>query len=257
MKIAVGPAWQSPFVWTRFAETALNLQHPPGTEVQWIFGKGWCPARRHMDLCEKALQWGADLIVFLGADQVYSPDLLQRLYTRFQQGYGVVSAPVPCRGYFSWNNGMKPFQPMAWRWNTQKGPVDTRKYRGQHLDPEMIEIVPLTGQMERVNFIGSGVLMFPAMLLHSLKKPWFKETVNPETWQRFANQDCVFVWRLQTEGACPVWLDTSITDVRHIHPFEIDHSFQDRFLDWMEPGVGDPMIAQFEDVAPVVQSTYE
>ena len=253
MKIALGPAWASPFVWTRFTETALNLKAPEGTELKWIFGKGWCPARRHADLCEKALAWGADLIVFLGADQVYPDDLLQRLFTRFLTGYVVVSAPIPCRGYFEWNRGMKPFQPMAWRW---RGQVDTRKYRGQHLDPEMLEIVPMTGQMERVNFIGSGVLMFPASLLFQLKRPWFKETIDSETFQRFANQDCVFVWRLQEEAGVFCWVDTSITDVKHIHPFEIDHTFQDRFDDWMHPGGGgDPSIIQFDPVvARVVQS---
>ncbi len=251
MKIACGPAWASPFVWTRFTETALNLRHPSGTTVKWIFGKGWCPARRHADLCEKALNWGADLIVFLGADQVYPDDLLERLISRFQQGYAVVSAPIPCRGYFEWNRGMKPFQPMAWRWTPN---VDTRKYRGQHLDPEMIEIVPMTGEMERVNFIGSGVLMFPAQILSQLKRPWFKETIDPETFQRFANQDCVFVWRLQEELGMFCWVDTSIDDVKHIHPFEIDRSFQDRFDDWMTPeGGGDPSIIQFNPA--VVQST--
>lgn len=253
-KIAVGPAWASPFVWTKFTESALNIRHPAGCEVQWIFGTGWCPARRHTDLCEKALAWGADYIVFAGADQVYEPDLLERLMARHREGYEVISALVPARGYFAWNEGMRPFQPMAWRFKSVdpvNGKVPIRAYRGQALDPNMIEVIrPEDGPVQRVNFIGSGVLMFHRDHLLSLARPWFKENVDPITYQRHASMDCVFVWRLQQEAGANVWVDTTI-QVKHLHPFEIDRTYSDRFADYMTPGVGPGDISRFQPVTGV------
>jgi len=239
-KLAVGPAWASPFVWTKFTESALNLEHPEGWDVKWFFGKGWCPARRHIDLCEQALGWGADLICFAGADQVYPTDTLVRLVNRITQGYDVVGAMVPARGYIEWMD-MKPFQPMAWRF---KRGLPPRIFRGYSKDKDMVEIItPADGEMQQVQFMGSGVLMFPSILLAYLKRPWFFETVQRETYTRFANQDVNFVWRLQEEALAKVWVDTTIK-VGHIHSFVIDETFQDRFPDWTT-GHGDPEIAKY------------
>lgn len=252
-KLAVGVAWTSPFIWSRFTETALNLTHPEGYEVKWFFGMGWCPARRHTDFVEKALAWGADLILLLGADQVYESDCITRLVGRFHEGYPVVVAAPPCRGYMDWNGGMKPFQPMVWRFTPvqpdENGHVKVRQYRGQKLDPDMIEIVDVsTGpEMQKVNFIGSGVLLYHRDHVLSLKKPWFFETIDPETYERQAIMDINFIWRLQTEAGAMVWLDRTIK-VKHIHPFEIDDTFQNRFLDWMVPGVGPKDIMRFSQM---------
>src|SRR3990167_1115271 len=203
MKLAVGPAWGSPFIWTSAVEAMLDMAHPDGWDVRWFFGKGWCPARRHTDLCEKALTWGADVLCFVGADQIHPPDLLPRLVARHAQGYEVVGALVPARGYIEWMD-MKPFQPMAWRLK-----------RG-----------------------------LPTVLLKYLKRPWFFETVQNDTYVRYANQDVNFVWRLQQEAQAKVWVDTTI-QVGHLHPFVIDGTFQERFADWATPGVGEPDIAKF------------
>lgn len=257
VKLAVGPAWTSPFVWTKFTESALNLQHPDGVEVRWIFGQGWSPARRHTDLCEKALAWGADFIGFLGADQVYQPDLLLRLWANVQKGYCPISAMIPTRGYLDWNKGMKPFQPMAWRFKSQNTPHATPiVYRGQHIDGDKIELVPADGTVQRIDFIGSGVFLFHRDQLLALPRPWFQEKIDPITYERHASMDTMFMWRLAWEAGCLIWCDTSIK-VGHLHAFTIDETFQDRFADWATPGVGDPDIARFENIAPVVQSTHE
>ena len=253
MKLAIGSAWSSPFIWTRFTESALNLQQPPGYETKWFFGQGWCPARRHTDICERALEWGADLILFAGCDQVYDPDTLVRLVNRFNEGYEVVAALVPARGYFDWNREMRPFQPMAWRFKSQQpvnGRVVVRPYRGQALDADMIEVIrPEDGPIQRVNFIGSGVLLFHRDHLLSLQRPWFVENIDPVTYERHASMDCVFVWRLQTEASANVYVDTTI-DVKHINAFLIDRTFSDRFADWATPGVGDPSITRFKSAVP-------
>lgn len=244
MKLAVGPAWGSPFIWTRAVEAMLNMAHPDGWDVRWFFGKGWCPARRHTDLCEQAVKWGADLICFVGADQVHPLDMLPRLVNRYQQGYEVIGALVPARGYIEWME-MKPFQPMAWRLKRNLPP---RVFRGYSLDKDMVEIInPAEGAMQQVNWLGSGVLLFPTVLLKYIKRPWFFETVQRDTYIRYANQDVNFVWRLQQEAGAKVWVDTTI-QVKHLQTFEIDETFSDRFADWRTPGVGDPDITKFEAV---------
>jgi hypothetical protein len=113
MKLGVCWIWGSPFVWTRSVESMLGLRHPAGVEVR-SSAAGWGPAKRHINACEKAMAWGADLILILGADQVYEPDLLERLGRGSGQGYEVVAAMVPTRGYLGWQD-MQPFQKMAWR----------------------------------------------------------------------------------------------------------------------------------------------
>ena len=248
-KLAVGYPWSSPFTWTAFTDHLPNLQRPDGYEVRFFRGAGWCPARRHIDICEKALDWGADLILIIGSDQVHPEDMLVRLVNRHdREGFEVVSALVPARGYVGWQD-MKPFQPMAWRFQrtTASDPrvIQLREYRSMALDGDMMEVIdPAAGDVQQVNFIGSGVLMFERDHLLSLEKPWFMETIDRDTYNRTANMDCTFVWRLQQEAHAKVWVDTTIK-VKHLHAFEIDDSYQDRFDDWMRPGGGDPAICRY------------
>jgi hypothetical protein len=246
MKLGVCYPWSSPFTFTAFTDSALNLRHPEGCEVRFFRGLGWCPAKRHIDMCQKAVDWGADLICIIGTDQAYDDDLLVRLVSRFDAGYEVVSALVPARGFVGWQP-MKPFQPMAWRFKPRN---EYRQYLGLFESSDMLEVVGRNTpheEMERINFIGSGVLMFHRDHLLSLKKPWFYEKVDPETMTRLACMDTVFVWRLQQEAHATVWVDTTIK-VRHAHVFQIDDSFQRRFEDWAEPGMGDETICAYKRI---------
>ncbi len=248
MKLAVGYPWSSPFVYTEFTDSTLNMEHPEGCEVKYFRGVGWCPARRHIDLCEQALKWGADLICIIGADQVHPPDMLERLVRRFHEGYELVAALVPVRGYVGWQD-MKPFQSMAWRLktNSETGNMDTGCYHGMDVDADKIHVVTRAdGDIVKANFIGSGVLLFHRDHLLSLKKPWFKETIIEESQKRIANMDCTFVWRLQNEGGAFLWVDTTI-EVKHLQIFPIDDSYSERFSDWARPGVGDPEICVFKE----------
>ena len=239
LKLGVAVIWESPFMYSDCVDTLLDLDRPEDCDVKFTRGRGWSPACRHNNACEKLLHWGADLILILGADQVYEPDLLTRLVARFRQGYEVVSALVPCRGHISWMP-MKPFQPMAYRFKynqeLEAEGIKNRPYRGMHVDAELIKIIKREdGDMQLINFIGSGVLMFHRDHLLALKRPWFKESVEPDgptsNYRRWASMDTVFVWRLQHEGHARVYCDTTI-NVRHLNIFPVDDSFQDRFLDW-------------------------
>lgn len=250
-KLAVGYPWSSPFAWTGFTEHLPNLQRPDGYDVRFFRGTGWCPARRHIDICEQAIAWGADLILIIGADQVHPEDMLPRLVTRHNEGYEVISALVPARGFVGWQD-MKPFQPMAWRFQRTSADdpkvVSLREYRGMAEDGDMMEVIdPSAGDVQQVNFIGSGVLMFERAHLEALSKPWFMETIDRESYNRLANMDCTFVWRLQMEAHAKVWVDTTIK-VKHLHAFPIDDTYSERFADWQRPGVGDPAICRYGDV---------
>lgn len=229
-KLAVGFPWDSPFMYSETAENLMNLQEPENFEVRLIRGKGWCPAKRHVDLCEKAIEWGADLICIVGADQIHPEDMLVRLVRRFMEGYEVVGAIVPTRGFIDFQP-MKPFERIAWRMKDIMKMETGRPFRGLRHDPDMVHAVrPVDGGMQRVNFIGSGVLMFHRDHLLSLEKPWFRETVVDDSYNRIANMDCSFVYRLQTEAFATVWVDTSI-DVKHLSIFPIDDTYPERFAD--------------------------
>ena len=214
----------------------FRMRYPVGYNVDFFNGTGWGPARRHLDACTQALNWGADWILILGADQVYPPDLLERLMARIENGspdgsrVEVISAMVPTRGYLGrWD--MKPFQPMAWRLKSNGlSPVGWTD-----ADKEVVRRED--GDLQRIDFIGSGVLLFHRDHILSLKKPWFFETIDHETQIRTANMDAWFVWRLHAEAGAQVWCDTTIM-VKHTTDMDVDESFQDRFSDYAEPGVG-------------------
>lgn len=238
-KLAVCWIWGSPFVWTRSVESMLGLRHPEGVEVQFFRGSGWGPAKRHINACEKAMAWGADMIVIIGADQVYEPDMLERLVARVRNdGCEVVAALVPTRGYLGWND-MKPFQKMAWR-------LKSEGLRAISWCADALEVIdPKAGDLQRIDFIGSGVILFHREHLEALQRPWFAEVIDPETQNRTACMDTRFCYRLHDEADAQVWVDTTI-EVKHLHAFEIDDSYSERFADWMTPGVGPSDICQFK-----------
>jgi len=243
LKLAVCTPWSSPFMFTRYVDAQLNLQYPEGYDVRFFRGQGWCPARRHIDMCEKALNWGADLICITGADQEHPEDMLQRLVARFNEGYEVISALVPARGYVGWQD-MQPFQRMAWRFKKRPSNSLSLCNALTQENPDVEVINPADGDVQEINFIGSGVLMFHRDHLLSLKQPWFSETFNPNTMERLACMDTGFVWRLQTEAWAHVYVDTTI-EVHHDHIFSIDHTYSERFADWAKPGTGDPAVCIF------------
>jgi len=255
MKLAVCYPWSSPFMFTGFVESTLKLKRPEGFEVDFFRGAGWCPAKRHLVACEEALEWGADLICIIGADQVHPPDMLVRLVDRWKEGYEVVSCLVPARGYVEWQP-MEPFQPMAYRFktNTELGEtgikdIQYRNYENMEESGRLLHVVTRADAdengMARCQFIGSGVLMFERDHILALEKPWFYETYEHETQTRLACMDSKFVWRLQLEAGAKLWIDTTIL-VRHAHVFEIDDSFSERFADWTNKEVADRKICNYK-----------
>ena len=243
MKLGVFIPWTSPFMFSRCVDSVWNLQRPPDVEIRFFRGKGWCSARRHADGCEQAIAWGADIILCLGADQTYPEDLIQRLLARHYETNGdAIAALVPFRGYMG-TQPMEVFQPLAWRIKSDDG----RAYRGMDKDPEMLhQIKSEDGDLQEVNVIGSGVLMFRKEHLLALKKPWFFEQVDRESYRLTGDMDAMFVWRLQVEAHVKIWVDTTIK-VEHLNIFPIDETYQNRFSDWKDGG-GDPEICRYPKI---------
>jgi hypothetical protein len=248
LKLALVTPWSSPFIWKKFAlnlaKMLTNFKRDKW-ELEFFMGNGVDPAARHIDMILQGLDWGADLICIIGADQIHPVDMLDRLIDRWLETQGgVISALVPFRGYVSWQN-MRPFQPMGWRIvNPEPG---VREFRNYTEDEDMFEpIDPEAGDLQRVDVIGSGVLLFHRDDILALEPPWFYYKVDPVTMARVADMDTKFVWRLRSEAQSQVWVDTTIK-VSHIHDFEIDESFQHRFDDWITPGAGDADIFKTQE----------
>lgn len=236
LRLAIGVPWYSEFVWTRFTKTALNLKTPDDCEVEWFFPlrDGWCAARRHNDCLEQARLWNADLILILGADQTYQPDMLQKLVKHHRNGCDVVVASVPIRGYVAGQN-TKPFGTICWRPKPdQNGNMVVKKNMTQD-DVEYIG--PEHGDLVQVFGCGSGVILFPSEGLVNVPPPWFSEIPMAPTFERRSCADWPFVDRLLKNNGYKMWCDTTIK-VGHIHPFVIDETFPDRFPDWAD-GKGD------------------
>lgn len=227
-KIAVCTAWGSPFCWTHAAYNMANLTRPEGVEVIYLPGFGWCPARRHMDGVERAMEWGATHICFLGPDQMHPMDILVKFTKHIENGWPAVAARVPARG---WVKGLedKPFCKIAYKWK--------KEYEGNVKKPQMdhdcLELIKEEdGPLQEIVVIGSGALMFSVDLLKRMKKPWFIEFIKDDgSFDRHVHMDTKFTWRLVNEAGGRILCDLTI-DIIHLDVFPIDESFGERFKDW-------------------------
>lgn len=114
------------------------------------------------------------------------------------------------------------------------------EYKGWEKSSDMVEIIqPADADLQRVDFIGSGVLLFPVDDLHMIPKPWFGEKFVRETMQRQASMDTRFVWELKAHAGAQIWVDTTLK-IGHLNDMEIDDTYQHRFTreDWKEQGYG-------------------
>lgn len=243
MKIAVGYPWSLEHIYTRFTESALNLQKPDGCEVKFVRGRGWCSARRHNHICEQALEWGADLLCILGADQTYPADMLIKMVGRIKAGCGAISALVPMRGMIAKQDG-KPFQLVGWRLRKESDSPTKLFTKLDHNDFEQVT-QQTHGDLVQVHAIGTGALMFPAKALEAISPPWFMEKPQYPSFERDQCCDLPFIIRLQAEGKLDIWCDTTIK-VKHLNVFEVDETYSERFKDWLDGG-GDPNICVYGD----------
>ncbi len=228
-KIAVCTAWGSPFSWTHAAYNMMNLERPKGVEVKYIPGFGRDPGRRHTWGVEKALEWGASHVCFLGADQMHDLDILVKFCKHIEDGWPMVTALVPIRSWVNYKGADKPFMRLAWKWKEsaiQNGLTDA-KFHADYLDI----IDPKDGDLQEAVVVGSGALIFDMALINALEKPWFREAEPDENGWKPATMDTTFCWRLVREVGGRMLADCSIKVV-HLDVFPIDETFSERFADF-------------------------
>lgn len=210
-KLCIGWPWEPPMIWTKVMDNFLSLERPQNSF--WVRGEGWCPARRHIDICEKGQEAGASHILILGSDQIHPIDIIPRLIKRVEEDKcDVISASIPANG----NVGkLRWFQRTGW---VKDG------YETAILNPSK-------GELQEIATIGSGVLMFPTVALDSMPQPWFRDFCDPETLKFKGMTDTEFVTALAWSNKMKIWVDTTI-EVRHLIPMEVDNTFEERFNDW-------------------------
>lgn len=218
-----------PTVFTVAFASMVNIEAPDDCKVRWFRGVGWCQARRRTHACEQALDWGADLIVQLDVDQIYEPDVLKRLVARFDEGYRIIAAMVPGRGFVKASK-TKPFQRLAWK--AADG--------GRSYEP----ITSADGEVVEAEFPTSACVLFAAKDLKRLPRPWYYFKYEPSNWRIVAGEDGTFFVRMAQLGV-KAFVDTTIK-VKHAHVFEIDETFSDRFADWADEGVGEAAICRYD-----------
>ncbi len=173
--------------------------------------------------------------------------MLPRLVARYQETGGIIGALVPFRGFVDWNDDMRPFQPLAWRLEAE----NTLDANGHLQITEARHVVRREdGDLQRAHMIGTGVTLFHRDVYLALKEPRFYERIDPQTFHRVADMDSRFLSRLQTEGGAALYIDTTI-QVKHLHIFDIDDSYQERFADWADPATdSDRTICRFRAELP-------
>jgi hypothetical protein len=211
MKLACVVPWMSPFLWAKPVPAFLNLRYPPEVDYRWFMPSGWCSARRKTAGVEQALEWGADYIWFVDADQLVEPDTLERLWGHVKVGRCPVGALQPARGYFPQFKGSKPFQPLCW------------DAAGEPFTPTVVG---------RVIYGPLNCFLIQAAIFQTLRRPWFSERFNVTTMARLSSLDQHFTKKLWDAGT-PLWIDPTIRP-RHMDAVPLDWSFQDRFDDLME-----------------------
>ena len=229
-KIAVCTAWGSPFSWTHSDYNLMNLARPEGVAVRYFPGFGRDPGRRHMYGVEKALEWNASHICFLGADQLHDEDILVKFTKHITDGWAAVTAWIPSRSQIDLNGdgNYTPFPRCAWKWKRNgKENIMSPRMNFDYLEPIKEE----DGPLQEVVVIGSGAFMFCSSLLGVLEKPWFREKEADDNGNRPAVMDTGFVWRLSTQLGVRILLDLTIK-VYHLDVFPIDETFTERFKDW-------------------------
>ena len=145
--------------------------------------------------------------------------MIPRLIARIEQdGCNVITALVPTNGH---TDKVKHFQKCAWVQNKSG-----KLFEWDLIDP--------TEDLMRITGIGSGVLLFPVTALFRMKKPWFIEHFDEQTYERIHCMDTEFVHRLEIDAGLELWVDTTIK-VKHLIPFAVDDTYVERFDDWNTP----------------------
>jgi hypothetical protein len=212
-KIVIGTPWVSAFMHTRWVDAALKLRPPSGCSIEWIRGLGWCDARRIHYIIEHALEADADLVAFLDGDVIVPPEWLETMTKHMETGIRAVASVVPMRGRAHEQNA--PFEGMAWNVVGEK----------------LVQIDPRDG-LQTAQYVSLGAAMFDASIFREEDRLW--------TWHEYdvhlgykavgSTADSILMKNIQKRGI-QIYADPSMA-VGHLHTFEIDQTFGERFPEW-------------------------
>lgn len=229
-KLAVIVPWDSPFVFTAFAFNIANMERPDGYVVNFFMGSGFCPAARHNDGIAKAQQWGADIIMFDGADHLCDLKILKKMLKSMESnGVPIVQASPPSRGVCDGVDGA--FKRISYK---IKKPVYGEYPVIGNKEKDTLETVPTDQGPQVVHVCGTGNIMFDASILEQLERPYFVEFIgNKELFTRIPVMDSNFVSNITINKGIPMVYEPDI-EITHLDVFAIDKTYQDRFSDKAE-----------------------
>jgi len=222
-KIGIVIPWDSPFMFMPNAFNMLNWERPEGYELNFFSGRGWCPAAKHNDGVEQAQEWGADFIMFNGGDHLCPKDIVPKMLKRIDEGWDMVLGVVPSRGVCGWLGF--PFMGFAYKVLKEFDPEDYL-----NVPNDAIEIVVDVDPPQEIHIAGTGNILMKAEILDKLKKPYFKEYFDKDTYKRYPIQDSQFVYRCTKKANAKLLFDPDI-EIAHLDVFGIDRTYRERFKD--------------------------
>jgi len=160
-----------------------------GNHMQVFCSRSSMLPRQRQELCEDALEWGADWILFLDSDQLFPANTAHRL---MQHGKEVVACNIP----------------------TKLLPPHTNPSACQP-DPENAEggvFVYTTADkkgLEKVYRVGCGIMMLRASVFKDMPKPWFNFDYH-EGRNQFMGEDWWLCRQLERKGI-DIWIDHDLS----------------------------------------------
>lgn len=225
VKIGIVVPWDSPFIWTATMFNMLNWERPENSDVRVFMGSGWCPASRHNDGVAKALEWGADLVMFNGGDHLCPFDILVRMVARLGEGWDIIHAMPPSRGVVGVDG--TPFKSISYK---VVGPLP-KDGAILHASPSSIQVISAKDEPQETHISGTGNILMKAVIFDGLQKPYFEEEIKKDgKYGRYCVQDSRFVYRCTIEAGARMFCDTTIKLV-HLDVFGIDDTYSERFKD--------------------------
>jgi hypothetical protein len=209
VKIAVCIPWDSPFVWTAPMFNMANWERPDNSDVRFIMGVGW----------------GADLVMFNGADHLCPKDIMVKMLSRINEGWDMVHVMPPSRGICGYDGA--PFKALSYKVIGPMPQIDAIL----HAPPSSIQVLSYDDEPQQSHISGTGNIMMKAEIFDGLQKPYFEEFIKKDgKYSRYAVQDSSFTFRCTVEGGARMFCDTSIKIV-HLDAFGIDETYSERFKD--------------------------
>lgn len=179
--------------YTLFAVALTQLQAPPNTAIDWSVTSDRIYGRNK--LTERALERGAEWLLFIDDDHVFPNNIVKRLLAH---DVGIVGSLYLQR--------MMPFKPVCYTSVTSEGTfgsIDLTK----HGEDDLVEVVA----------VGTGGMLIRSEVFHKMDFPWFEHGV--------ASEDLIFCLKARDLGF-PIYTDLGCR-MGHMLPSAVWPSFDE------------------------------